>query len=57
MKVFTYQCGRKFSDSDIPCFQLISEIRRITSHFIFEAAVKVSRVCNLGPFSFKTNRA
>ena len=19
MKVFTYQCGRKFSDSDIPC--------------------------------------
>ena len=20
MKVFTYQCGRKFSDSDIPCF-------------------------------------
>ena len=20
MKVFTYQCGCKFSDSDIPCF-------------------------------------
>ena len=37
--------------------QLISEIRRITSHFIFEAAVKVSRICNLGPFSLQTNPA
>ena len=37
--------------------QLISKIRRFTSHFIFEAAVKVSRVCNLGPFSLQTNGA
>ena len=37
--------------------QLISEIRRITSHFILEAAVKVSRICNLGPFLLQTNRA
>ena len=26
------------------------------SHFIFEAAVKVFRICNLGPFSLQTNR-
>ena len=37
--------------------QLISEIQRITNHFIFEAAVKVSRICNLGPFSLQTNQA
>ena len=37
--------------------QLISKIRRFPSHFIFEAAVKVSRVCNLGPFSLQTNGA
>ena len=37
--------------------QSFSKIRKITSHFIFEAAVKVSRICNLRPFSLQTNQA
>ena len=37
--------------------RLISEIQRITSHFIFEAAVRVSQICNLSPFALQTNRA
>ena len=34
---------------------LISENRRITSHFIFETAVKVCGSYNLGPFSLQTD--
>ena len=36
---------------------LFPKFERIMSHFIFEAAVKVSGICNLGPFSLQTKRA
>ena len=55
MKVFTYQCGRKFSDSDIPCLQFISEIRRIASHFILEAAMRKLLCLQLRPI-FAANK-
>ena len=35
VKVFTYQCRRKFSDNDIPCFHLKHKIQGSGSFYCF----------------------